>query len=114
MKIKLLFMATFLIASLSSAKCDYTLELTDNFGNEWDSVDNLAANAGVDVSVNGTTTTYFVVNSSTTANTPVVENYTITVNDGDALDIDYRATFFAGDGGFRFLDSEGIKYLLLL
>jgi hypothetical protein len=109
MKIKLLCLVTFLIASISSAQCDYTLELTDNFGSEWDSGANLTANAGVDITLNGTTTTYLVVNPSAIPNTPVVENYTISVNDGDALDIDYRATFFPGDAGFRFLDSEGIE-----
>ncbi|MEN8902311.1 MAG: fibronectin type III domain-containing protein, partial [Nonlabens sp.] len=110
MKTKLLLIVAFLVSSLSIAQCDYTLELTDNFGNEWDSGDNLAANAGVDVSINGVVTTYLVLNSSpNTPATTVVENYTITVNDGDAIEIDYRATFFPGDAGFRLLDSEGIE-----
>ena len=109
MKKLLPLLLVFLVTSLAMAQCDYTLELTDNFGSDWDSGDNLASNTGVDVTVAGVTTTYIIVDPSPTPNMPVVENYTITVNNGDALSIDYRATFFPGDGGFRLLDSEGIE-----
>lgn len=109
MKTKLLLILVFLITTVSMAQCDYTLELTDNFGNEWDSGANLTANTGVDVTIAGTTTTYIVMDPAAVSGAPAVENYTITVNDGDAIDIDYRATAFSGDGGFRFIDSEGIE-----
>ncbi|AGC78719.1 putative secreted protein (Por secretion system target) [Nonlabens dokdonensis] len=109
MKKLLPLLLVFFVTTFAFAQCDYTLELTDNFGNDWDSGDNLAANTGVDVTVAGVTTTYLVLDPSPVANMPVVENYTITVNDADALSIDYRATFFPGDGSFRLLDSEGIE-----
>ncbi|WP_298952860.1 fibronectin type III domain-containing protein [uncultured Nonlabens sp.] len=109
MKTKLLLLLMSLITTVSVAQCDYTLELTDNFGSEWDSGDNLNANAGVDVTIAGTTTTYLIMDPAAVSGEPAVENYTITVNDGDAIDIDYRAPFFSGDGSFRFIDSEGIE-----
>ncbi|WP_405369465.1 fibronectin type III domain-containing protein [Nonlabens sp. Asnod2-A12] len=106
---KLLLILVFLITTVSTAQCDYTLELTDNFGSEWDSGANLTANTGVDVTIAGITTTYLVMDPAAVSGAPAVENYTITVNDGDAIDIDYRATAFSGDGSFRFIDSEGIE-----
>ncbi len=109
MKKLLLLFIVFIVTSIATAQCDYTLELTDSFGNDWDSGDNLASNTGVDVTVAGVTTTYLILNPSSVANMPVVENYTVTVNDGDAISIDYRSTFFPGDGSFRLLDSEGIE-----
>ncbi|MEP0481309.1 MAG: fibronectin type III domain-containing protein, partial [Nonlabens sp.] len=109
MRKKLLLILVFLITTVSMAQCDYTLELTDNFGNDWDSGDNLSVNAGVDVTIAGTTTTYVIMDPATVSGAPAVENYTITVNDGDSIDIDYRATFLSGDGSFRFIDSEGIE-----
>jgi hypothetical protein len=92
----------------AQAQCDYQLELTDFFGNDWDSGANATANAGVDVTIDGVSATYFIVNPSTTPNTPVVEVYTITVNDMSTVDIDYRSTSLPGDGQFRFIDSEGL------
>ncbi|PPK94961.1 putative secreted protein (Por secretion system target) [Nonlabens xylanidelens] len=106
---KLLLILVFLITTVSTAQCDYTLELTDNFGSEWDSGANLTANTGVDVTIAGITTTYLVMDPAAVSGAPAVENYIITVNDGDAIDIDYRATAFSGDGSFRFIDSEGIE-----
>ncbi|WP_338349943.1 fibronectin type III domain-containing protein [Nonlabens tegetincola] len=101
-----LLLSALLITFAVSAQCNYTLELTDNLGNDWVSGGNLTANTGVDVTVAGTTTTYAIQTGS--ANPPAVETYSITVNDGDALVIDYRPTQFPGDGTFRLLDSEGI------
>lgn len=92
----------------AQAQCNYRLELTDNFGSDWDSGNNLTANTGVDVTIDGVTTTYLIVNPSPTPNTPVVENYFIPVNDMSTIDIDYRATDFPGDGQFKLFDSEGL------
>ncbi|WP_213522547.1 fibronectin type III domain-containing protein [Nonlabens sp.] len=90
------------------AQCDYQLELTDFFGSDWDSGANATANTGVDVTIDGVTTTYRIVNPSSTPNTPVIETYTIPVNNASSIAIDYRATSLPGDGQFRLLDSEGL------
>ena len=89
------------------AQCNYQLELTDFFGNDWDSGGNLAANTGVDVTVDGVTTTYVIVNPGP-ANMDNTEVYSIAVNNMSSIVIDYRAPEFEGDGGFRLLDSEGL------
>jgi hypothetical protein len=92
----------------AQAQCDYQLELTDFFGNDWDSGANATANTGVDVTIDGVITTYLIVNPSPTANTPVTETYTISVNNGSSIVVDYRATSLPGDGEFRLIDSEGL------
>lgn len=105
------FLVSIICLTLSlnaQAQCDYQLELTDFFGNDWDSGANATANTGVDVTIDGVTTTYFIVNPSPTANTPVTETYTIAVNNGSSIAIDYRATSLPGDGQFRLVDSENL------
>ncbi|AGC78718.1 putative secreted protein (Por secretion system target) [Nonlabens dokdonensis] len=89
------------------AQCNYQLELTDFFGNDWDSGANLARNTGVDVTVDGVTSTYVITNPGT-PNMDNTEVYPITVNDMSTIVIDYRSPEFPGDGGFRLLDSEGL------
>jgi hypothetical protein len=92
----------------AQAQCDYQLELTDFFGNDWNSGANATANTGVDVTIDGTTTTYLIVNPSAVPNTPITEVYTIPVNNLSTINIDYRATSLPGDGEFRLIDSEGL------
>ncbi|PQJ17273.1 T9SS-dependent choice-of-anchor J family protein [Nonlabens tegetincola] len=106
MKTKLLVLVAFLFSIVGYSQCDYVLELTDNLGNDWVSGANLTANTGVDVTVAGVTTTFQIQTGN--AGTPVTETYNITVNTGDAVNVDYRPTSFPGDGTFRLLDSEGI------
>ncbi|AUC80394.1 hypothetical protein CW736_13850 [Nonlabens sp. MB-3u-79] len=105
------FLVSIICLTLSlnaQAQCDYQLELTDFFGNDWDSGANATANTGVDVTIDGVTTTYLIVNPSPTANTPVTETYTIAVNNGSSIAVDYRATSLPGDGQFRLVDSEAL------
>jgi hypothetical protein len=105
------FLVSIICLTLSlnaQAQCDYQLELTDFFGNDWDSGANATANTGVDVTIDGVTTTYLIVNPSPTANTPVTETYAIAVNNGSTIAIDYRATSLPGDGQFRLVDSENL------
>jgi branched-subunit amino acid transport protein len=92
----------------AQAQCNYQLELTDFFGNDWDSGANATANAGVDVTIDGVLSTYLIINPSITPNASVTELYTITVNDMSTIDIDYRSTHLPGDGQLRLIDSEGL------
>ncbi|MEP0480840.1 MAG: fibronectin type III domain-containing protein, partial [Nonlabens sp.] len=91
----------------AQAQCNYTLEVTDFFGNDWVSGDNATANAGVDVTIDGVLTTYRVLNASPTG-APVTETYVISVNNMSTIDIDYRAPFLTGDGEFQLIDSEDL------
>ena len=80
------------------AQCNYTLELRDNFNNGW------GGGSQVTVTLNGTPTSYTLPDPP--GNQTV---YTITVNDGDTLLVDYIADpTFPGDNEFTLFDSEGI------
>ncbi|WP_405377361.1 fibronectin type III domain-containing protein [Nonlabens sp. Asnod3-A02] len=100
-----LFLLTF--SFNAQAQCNYTLEVTDFFGNDWVSGNNATANAGVDVTIDGVLTTYRVLNASATGN-PVTETYVISVNNMSTIDIDYRAPDLSGDGEFKLIDSEDL------
>ena len=91
----------------AQAQCNYRLEVTDFFGNDWVSGSNATANAGVDVTIDGVLTTYRVLNASATGN-PVTETYVISVNNMSTIDIDYRAPSLSGDGEFQLIDSEDL------
>ncbi|WP_206052130.1 fibronectin type III domain-containing protein [Nonlabens xiamenensis] len=106
--VTLLTMVCFSLFSVAQ-QCDYRLEITDFTGTEWDSGANATANAGVDIIINGTTTTYLVMNDGPVAGQPYTETYTISVSDGDALQIDYRSPSLPGDGQFAIFDSEDIE-----
>ncbi|WP_124979941.1 fibronectin type III domain-containing protein [Nonlabens xiamenensis] len=109
MRTKLLLALFSLLSLYVYPQCDYVVEVTDFIGNDWDSGANATSNggagAGVDISLNGgTPTTFLVMNPGAAPNT---ETYSFTVNDGDAITVDYRAPQLSGDGRFRILDSEG-------
>ncbi|WP_438961302.1 choice-of-anchor J domain-containing protein [Nonlabens sp.] len=95
---KLLSITLFLFAVVAAAQCNYTLELRDNFSNGW------GGGSQVTVTLNGTATNYTLPDPPGD-----IVVYTIAVNDGDTLLIDYTADpVFPGDNEFTLVDSEGI------
>ncbi len=106
MRSKLLLLIAFFGTSMAFAQCNYTLELNDEFGEGWTTGANAAANTGVDVTVDGVTTTYTI--SSVSSPNPQTVTFDVAVTNGDAISIDYRSPALPGEGSFRFLDSEGI------
>ncbi len=93
----LLFTA-FIFSAVVAAQCNYQLVLQDNFGSGF------TAPAGVNVSINGTSTFYTVVGAATAPN---IETYTIPITTGDVLIFDYTAPTFTGDLQWSLIDSEG-------
>jgi|GEM_PF-3592060 len=88
-----------LLASFgAAAQCNYQLVLQDNFGG------GIAAPAGVNVSINGTSTFYTVLGTGTPPN---IETYPIAVNTGDILIFDYTEPALTGDLQWLLRDSEG-------
>jgi hypothetical protein len=105
MRSKLLLLIAFLGTSIAFAQCNYTLELNDDFGDGWVTGGNAAVNTGVDVIVDGVSTTYTI---TTTSNNAQTVTFDIPVNNGDSISIDYRSPALPGEGSFRFFDSEDI------
>ncbi|WP_397300455.1 fibronectin type III domain-containing protein [Nonlabens ulvanivorans] len=85
--------------SIMVAQCNYSLEMLDNFGDGWNN------GAQISVTINGgTPQVYTVPNPPGNINT-----VSITVNDGDAISLDYVADAVTpGDNEFTLFDSEGI------
>lgn len=88
-----------LVATITvQAQCNYQLRLQDNFGG------GTTAPAGVNVTINGTSTFYTVTNTGTAPN---IQNFSIAITTGDALTFDYTAPAFSGDLQWSLRDSEG-------
>lgn len=92
----------FFVLTITSAQCNYQLVLQDNFGSGWTST----PGAGVNVTVNAGTPTFYTVQNAGTP--PNIVTFSIPISNGDAVIFDYTPPSFSGDGQWRLLDSEGI------
>ncbi len=92
----------FFVLSVASGQCNYQLVLQDNFGSGWTST----PGAGVNVTINGGTPTFYTVQNA--GATPNIVTFPISITNGDAVIFDYTPPSFSGDGQWRLLDSEGI------
>lgn len=96
-------MLALLSFSVAVAQCDYTLELTDGFGDGW------AGGATITVTVGAGTPQVFSIPVDAT-NMSFSQTETITVNTGDNIVLDYNqnGTLSPGENSFILRDSEGI------
>lgn len=84
--------------SLAVAQCDYSLELTDQFGDGW------ANGSTIVVTIAGGTPQTYSVAAGSSSNV-----ITLTVNTGDSIDLDYRPLGATpGENSYVLTDSEGI------
>ncbi|MEX1001590.1 MAG: CUB domain-containing protein, partial [Crocinitomicaceae bacterium] len=76
--------------------CDYTLQMNDSWGDGWNG-------ASVSVNVNGVDQGPFTLGSGTSGTA------TISICDGDAIDIDYtNSGSFPSEVSFQFIDPDGV------
>jgi len=84
--------------SLAVAQCNYSLELTDQFGDGWSNGSTIVVTIA-----GGTPQTYSVAAGSSSNIIP------LTVNSGDSIDLDYRPLGATpGENSYVLTDSEGI------
>ena len=91
---KILLAIIFSFASFWSFACDYTLELSDSYGDGWDGAD-------IEVWINGSYQNVYTVSGSGL-------NVTITANQGDNIELYYTSGSFENEHEWYLYNSSGV------